>query len=63
MPELEFGNVQGQVLFANLVERPDDAPLEDAPKTFDGIRVDGPVDVLAVRVADDFMGYSRLMRR
>ena len=32
--ELELGNIEGHVLAAHLVERADDAALEDAPEAF-----------------------------
>jgi hypothetical protein len=45
--ELEFRNVQRHILFAHLVERADDATLEDGPEAFKRVGVYGSNDVLA----------------
>ena len=38
--ELELGNIEGQVLFADLMKGPDAPSLDEGPKPFDGLRVD-----------------------
>src|SRR5947209_836197 len=50
--ELKFRNVERHVFAADLVERADNAALEDRPKAFDAIRVYEAVDVFAKRVLD-----------
>src|SRR5436190_12092262 len=55
VPELEFVDVQRQIGFGNLVEGADDAALQQAPKTFNRLRVDGADNVLLVCVPDDLM--------
>jgi hypothetical protein len=50
--ELKLRNVQRHIFFADLVERADNAALEDRPKTFNRIRVDCADDVLALVVID-----------
>ena len=55
VPELEFGDIQRQVLAADLMERADHAAFEDRPEPLNRIRVDRTVDVLAVRMADHAM--------
>lgn len=47
MPELELSNVQRQIFGADLVERADDAALEDAPEAFNRVRMDSADDILA----------------
>ena len=37
VPELKFGNVQMQIFLADLMERPNDAALQDRPEAFDRI--------------------------
>src|SRR3954462_7699117 len=49
--ELRLSDVQRQILFADVVERADDRPLEDRPEALDGLSVDGADDIPAVRVA------------
>ncbi len=53
--ELKLCHVQRHVFFANLVESADDAALEDGPKAFDGLGVDGANNILAGGVVDDGM--------
>ena len=55
VPELELRNVQREVLAADFVERPHDAALEDAPETFNRVRVDRADNVLALGVVNDAM--------
>src|SRR5579872_3712838 len=59
--ELRFGDVEREVLPADVVERADDRPLDDRPEALDGLSVDGADDVLAVCVADDLVRV-RLMK-
>ena len=51
--ELKLRDVQRQILVADLVERADDAALEDRPEAFNRVRVDRADDVLLVAVIDD----------
>jgi hypothetical protein len=44
--ELEFSDVQMQILFADLMEGANDAALQDRPEAFDGLRVNSADDVL-----------------
>jgi hypothetical protein len=44
--ELEFRDVQREVFGADLVERADNAPLEDRPEAFNGLSVDGAANIL-----------------
>src|SRR5436853_871786 len=53
--ELEFRDVQRQVLFADLVERADDAALQQRPEAVNGLRVHHAVNVFAARVVHDLM--------
>src|SRR5258708_15489101 len=46
--ELKFGDVQRHVFGADLVERGDDTELEDAPKTFNRLSMDGTDNVLVL---------------
>jgi hypothetical protein len=39
--ELEFRDIERQILFTDFMERADDATLEDAAKTFNRVRMDG----------------------
>jgi hypothetical protein len=55
IPELELGDIQVQILFADLVERPDDAALQNRPKAFDGLCVDRADDVLASAIINGAM--------
>ncbi len=50
--ELEFCDVQRQILGADLVERADDTALKDAPETFNRLGVNGTDDVLSLRMID-----------
>jgi hypothetical protein len=52
VPELELRNVKMQVLFADIVECADDAAFDDAPETFNRIRVNGTNNVLPLRMID-----------
>src|SRR5712691_10417305 len=56
--ELELGDVQRQILRADLVECSDDAALEDRPEAFNRVGVDRANDVLAQRVVDDAVRVS-----
>jgi hypothetical protein len=53
--ELEFRNVQRQVLMADLVEAAHDAALQERPKAVNGLGVNRAVDVLLFGMADDAM--------
>jgi hypothetical protein len=50
--ELELGDVQREILLADLVERADDAALDEGPEAFDRVRVDRADDVLALGMVD-----------
>src|SRR5690348_11127333 len=50
--ERELGNVERQVFRANFMECSHHAALEDRPEAFDGIRMNGAVDVLTASVID-----------
>src|SRR5690348_15651010 len=56
VPELELCDVEREVLLINLVIRPDDAALQDAPESFNRIRVNGPHYILPVAMTDDSVG-------
>jgi hypothetical protein len=51
--ELEFGDVQRQILGADLVECADYAAFEDRPEALDRVRVDRADDVLTLAVVND----------
>lgn len=51
--ELELGNVERQVLGADLVVRPDNAAFNERPDAFNRVRVDGTRDVLVTALTDD----------
>src|SRR3954454_2936079 len=51
--ELELGDVQREVLGADLVEGADNTAFEDRPKAFNGVGVDRADDVFAVSMAND----------
>jgi hypothetical protein len=53
--ELKFGDVEWQILGADLVERADHAAFENAPKTLNRVRVDGTNNVFVIRVPDDLV--------
>src|SRR5258708_36937120 len=53
VPELKLRDVQRQILLADLVERADDATLEDRPEAFNRVRVHRSDNVLIARVIDD----------
>jgi hypothetical protein len=55
VPELEFVDVQRQVRSADLMETADDAALNQRPKAFDALSVDGTDHVLPLSVVDDFV--------
>ena len=55
IPELKFCNVKCHVFAAHLMERADDAALEDRPEALNRVRVDRADDVLATGVVDRFM--------
>jgi hypothetical protein len=46
--ELEFGNIERHVLAADLVERTNDATLDDRPEAFDGLSMNRANNILAV---------------
>ena len=43
VPKLELGDVEWEVLRADLVERADNAALEDAPEAFNRVGMDPPM--------------------
>jgi hypothetical protein len=47
---LELGDIEVQILFADVMECADDPALEDAPEAFNRVRVNGAGDVFLVRV-------------
>src|SRR5260370_38075227 len=53
--ELEFGDVERQILFADLMERPDHATLDERPETVDRLSVNCADDVLFFGVVDGFV--------
>ena len=50
--ELELGDVEGHVFFADLMKRTDDPTLKDRPETFNRLSVDRTDYVLPARVID-----------
>jgi hypothetical protein len=50
--ELEFRNIQWQILFADLVESAHDAALNERPEALDRLSMDRTNDVLTITVAD-----------
>jgi hypothetical protein len=52
IPELEFGNIEREIFFADLVERPDRGALDERPESFDGLSVDNASDVLSAGMVD-----------
>ena len=57
--ELKLGDIERQVLFADLVEGPDHAALDQRPEAFNCVRVNGTDDVLAVVVVNRLMREHR----
>jgi hypothetical protein len=55
VPELEFGDIQGHIFPADLVERADDAALEDRPEALNRVRMNRADDVFAIGMLDDFV--------
>jgi hypothetical protein len=55
VPKFELGNVQRQVLAADLVEAAHDAALQQRPKAVDGLRVNDAIDVLLFGMPHDAM--------
>jgi hypothetical protein len=53
--ELELGDIERHVFRADLVERADNAALEDRPETLNRVGVDRADDVLALAVVNDTM--------
>jgi hypothetical protein len=47
-PELEFVDVEMQVVFADLVECANDPAFHNGPESFDGISMNGSADVLTI---------------
>lgn len=60
IPELKFGDVQMQILFADFVERPHDTAFQDRPETFDGLSVDRAINVLTRPMIDNAMRIALL---
>src|SRR5581483_2555280 len=58
--ELEFRDVQRQILLADLVIGADNAALEDAPESLNRVGMDGTNDVFTLRVLDDFVRVQLL---
>ncbi len=58
IPELEFRDVQREILGADLVERADHAALQDRPEALNGLSVDRAHDVLAFGVVNGFVGIG-----
>jgi hypothetical protein len=56
--ELELCNVKVKVPFADVVESPHDAALEDAPKAFNGVGVNRADDVLVLGMVDSCVRES-----
>jgi hypothetical protein len=52
VPELKFGNVERQILFADLVECSDHPTLNQRPEPFNRIRVNSADDIFATRMVD-----------
>ena len=57
--ELEFCNVKRQVFLADLVVGADNPALEDRPKSFDGVRVDGTYHILPATMPNILMWEVR----
>src|ERR1700694_1327708 len=53
--ELELGDVQRQILFADLVESAYHTAFDDRPEAFNGVGVDRADDVMPGAVVDDAM--------
>ena len=53
--ELEFRDVERQIFGADLVERADDATLEDRPKAFNRVGMDSADNIMTRGVMDGFM--------
>jgi len=51
--ELEFGDVEREILFADLVECAHHAALNDRPEAFDGVRVDRASNILVSAMVND----------
>ena len=60
IPELELGDIQMRIFFADLMESPDNAALQDRPEAFDGLRVDRTDDVLTAPMVNDTVAISFL---
>ena len=56
--ELELGDIDRQVLFADLVEGSNHAALDQRPEAFNRVRVDSADDVLAVVVVNRLCGKT-----
>lgn len=56
IPELEFGNIERQVFAANLMIGADDAALNQAPETFNRVRVDRTDHIFAAGMMRRAMG-------
>lgn len=59
VPELKFRHVEGQILLADLMKRPDHPTFEDRPEAFDGVGMHGPHNILPIAVFDDLMRVLR----
>jgi len=53
--ELELGNIEQHIFAAHFVKCADDAALEDRPKAFDGLSMDGTDDILTSRMVNSRM--------
>jgi hypothetical protein len=58
IPELELRNVKWHVFGADLVERANDAALENAPKALNRLGVDRADDILMLGVVNGRMGVG-----
>lgn len=56
IPELEFRDVEREILMRHLVERADHPVLHQRPEPFDFLSVNGTDDILAARVDDCRVG-------
>jgi hypothetical protein len=69
--KLEFGNVQMEVLLAHLMERPDDAALNNGPKALNRLGMNNAMNVFMRPMIDGLMvcirprqvGYSQPIRQ
>jgi hypothetical protein len=52
IPKLEFGDIERQIFFADLVDRPDHTAFDERPEAFDRVRVNSADDILPFGVVD-----------